>query len=255
MSEYKLGVIIPNYNRSLDDLYNNLKSLNNVLFLVVDDKSLDSFRLYNESLLNNAVNWIYYSSSVNQGPGMSRILGITLIHNKCDYVTFLDSDDMLNIDTVNYILDMELTADVYGFDLDFNGKISHSTTKDSDDTDCSFYTRVIKSDMLFNAMKEYTGYCDRYGEDIEFMYLLKLHCDSWINVSKVLYVFNVSDAGQTNKVYHNYDNLVTAVSKLYKAALDTKDKYKLSYRYMQAIEIAISGYRRHHMEYDIKDKL
>ena len=98
MSEdIEFGIIIPVYNgakfieRSLDSI--NKQTYRNFNIVIVDDGSTDETKKVIKKYIENnptlKINYIYQN---NAGPGYARAKGIECVN--CDYIAFLDSDDI-----------------------------------------------------------------------------------------------------------------------------------------------------------------
>ena len=95
----KVSVIIPCYN-SQDTIKTTLQSAVNQTYksieiIVVDDGSKDNSKNIIESIKDNRINYYYQQ---NKGVSSARNKGIRLATG--DYITFLDSDDVINEDKI-----------------------------------------------------------------------------------------------------------------------------------------------------------
>lgn len=97
-----LEIIIPAYNcsktlgRTFDSLV--LQTNKNFSVLIIDDCSTEDIK----SIINtykNKLSIAYIRNNINLGCGMSRQVGID--NTKADYISFLDSDDMLLPNAIN----------------------------------------------------------------------------------------------------------------------------------------------------------
>ena len=96
-----LDIIIPEYNCKEEDIERLLQSVsyqanvdfNEIGIIIVSDKSKNEL---NSELFNNYpnLNIEYYKKNVNEGPGLTRQYGLD--NSKAEYVTFVDSDDILH---------------------------------------------------------------------------------------------------------------------------------------------------------------
>ena len=97
----KVSVIIPIYNtalylsEALDSICN--QTLKEIEIILVNDGSTDnSLEIIREYSLRD--NRITYFSQPNQGQGVARNLGLS--HAVGKYIYFMDSDDILSIETL-----------------------------------------------------------------------------------------------------------------------------------------------------------
>lgn len=107
----KFGVVIPLFNTEryiIESLMSIVdQGYNNIEIVVVDDGSTDSgLRLVQEFSKTKTIP-IHIIESSHQGVSRARNLGIEKLRNlQCDYVLFLDSDDLLKGDIFNCINDI-----------------------------------------------------------------------------------------------------------------------------------------------------
>jgi glycosyltransferase involved in cell wall biosynthesis len=130
---YEISVIIPVYNvekyikECLDSVVNQSLGIENIEVIIVNDctpdNSMEIVREYAEKYPSIKI----LEQKVNQGPGAARNLG--LMHVTSDYVTFLDSDDYISLNTYENCLNKfyeDESADlvIYKYVLfDSNGEI------------------------------------------------------------------------------------------------------------------------------------
>lgn len=95
----KIDLIIPYYNTSIEcinllyDSIVHLKDIENVVIYLISDaseKQIDEY-VWNKFSENNKLNCVFLKNLVNQGPGVTRNLGIENSYNNILY--FLDADD------------------------------------------------------------------------------------------------------------------------------------------------------------------
>ena len=102
-----ISVIIPVFNsrnylqKCLDSIIN--QSYNNLEIILVDDGSTDGSSEICEKYANND-HRIIFCKQKNQGVSSARNRGINLMRG--DYVHFPDSDDYLELDAYNYLIDI-----------------------------------------------------------------------------------------------------------------------------------------------------
>lgn len=111
---YKYSVIIPIYNvekylkETLDSIVNqSVNFKENIQLILVDDGSIDNSFGICKRFLSQYPNNVILLQQQNKGVGAARNAGV-----KCaagEYVLFVDSDDLLNLDAL-YILNKEIEA-------------------------------------------------------------------------------------------------------------------------------------------------
>ena len=113
----KVSVIIPVYNQE-ELVIKAIKSIplrNDVEVIVIDDCSTDN-------TYNNLKNINYpiklFKTKVNSGAGVARNIGLNIAIG--EYILFLDSDDYLNTNLLNNIINNKLTGDIIFYDLIIN---------------------------------------------------------------------------------------------------------------------------------------
>lgn len=105
--KYILTVIIPVYNndkyikRCLNSVIN--QSIKNIKIMIVDDGSTDTSYNIIKSYAEEYDN-IEYFTTKRQGPGVARNIGIT--NCVTEYVTFLDSDDWIDLNAYKKCVDL-----------------------------------------------------------------------------------------------------------------------------------------------------
>lgn len=160
MNQFKVSVVIPVYNceEFLKDSVESVLSLDEVgEILLVDDGSTDNSlticnRLKSE---NSRVKVFKHKDGKNHGPSASRNIGI--INSSCEFVSFLDADDIylshrFNAEKTIFLSNPEIDA-VYGcshtiFISDW-GKQQYFKVENSH---IYTITQVIPSEKLFNAL-------------------------------------------------------------------------------------------------------
>ncbi|EMS70351.1 glycosyltransferase family 2 protein [Ruminiclostridium cellobioparum] len=141
-----LSIIIPMYNseltikKCLDSIGDN----NKVEIILIDDGSTDSTKLICETNYRNK-NLIKYIYQNNSGPGVARNTGISAATGK--YIMFLDSDDYLDTQVLNTILDNYLIQgeyDIIYYDFDQVNEAGQVIRH----FDLSAFNRVDKYDLM-----------------------------------------------------------------------------------------------------------
>lgn len=211
-----ISVIVPVYNveKYLERCVNSLinQSYNNLEIILVDDGSKDNSGMLCDKLAS-MYSQIKTVHKTNGGLSSARNAGIKNAHG--DFVTFLDSDDWLELDTYEYCLKLlvEYKADCVEFDTikvkDENAVVQRSEqTKCYDDKDiiqyylesstktgsysvcrCLFPTNAVR-DLMFREGK--------INEDIDFKYKALSNCKRLV-VSN-LYKYHYYQSGNSLSV-------------------------------------------------------
>ena len=129
-----ISVIIPLYNaeKTIEKCVVALlhQSYSNIEIVIVDDGSIDSSAAVVRKLENNKIKYYYQE---NKGVSSARNLGI--IKSKGDYITFVDADDFVELDYIEYLLNLLVSnganiscchndyVDKYGNKLPFDSRI------------------------------------------------------------------------------------------------------------------------------------
>ena len=218
----KFSVIVPVYNteKYLDEAVQSVLAQTESSFelLLIDDGSTDgSVAICDKwAQQDNRIHAIHQS---NKGQIAARECGIK--HACGEYVVFLDSDDLLDINTLeclsNEIDDNQPDCLVYGFQLfDDNkyGKVYCDETKRIITNANDFY-QIIISDSSYNSLcrksfrkaiinnYDYSkSYGLRFGEDlVQSVYILQ-NCHKVIFLNKVLYYYrSVLSSVTHRKIY------------------------------------------------------
>ncbi len=167
MGDFKVSIIIPVYNREkyIERAINscvNLPQTGEVL--VIDDGSTDNSKqiIKNIAKKNSIIKYITHPDKKNHGRSASRNLGI--INAKCEYISFLDSDDWYLPTRFQYeenIFSKDSTiAGVYGIvEVKFENDIAKEKYYNR------FESNIIKvSDNISHQNLYKTFICGGYGE-------------------------------------------------------------------------------------------
>lgn len=108
MNTNLVSIIIPTYNNP-DELIRALRSVLNQTYktieiLVVNDGSTVSYETAIEFINSQEKHPIYYFEKSNEGPGIARQYGLE--RSKGKYIQYLDSDDELLLDKVDFQVDV-----------------------------------------------------------------------------------------------------------------------------------------------------
>lgn len=213
--EMMLSVIIPMHNPDLNVLWNSIehiieKKTFTTEIIVVNDGSEqyvdDFFSRIDQTKLN-----IKYIKQPNQGVSVARNRGIKESRGK--YVTFLDSDDSLDIEVVDINMLMH-SYDIILFDYEQNGSriklfdhnirlknnalysqiLNVALTSDRVNSACSkIYKREIVNNVIFEANMV-------SGEDAVFFLECLDRSTSVKYVERILYSYSFNEISYVNRV-------------------------------------------------------
>lgn len=119
----KVSIIVPVYNTK-DFIYDCLDSLvnqtyKNIEIVIVDDGSNDGSDMVCQEYQEKYGNIVFVSKE-NGGLSSARNYGIK--HSSGDYITFVDSDDYLNPDSIEILVDMMIK---YNAEISIGLKVGH----------------------------------------------------------------------------------------------------------------------------------
>ncbi len=125
-----LSIIIPVFNNSvsfsncIDSLTKQINK--NFDVIIIDDYS-DNFESTKilSCISQSGIDYIYIKNNQNKGPGYSRNVGIS--NAKSKYITFIDSDDFVNVDFTDDIIENMVKKDldtlIFNMNIHKNGKV------------------------------------------------------------------------------------------------------------------------------------
>ena len=140
-----LSVIIPVYNvesyirQCLDSIVNQTIGIENIEVIIVNDKTQDRSMDIVMEYADKYPSFKIINNEVNKGLGESRNVGIS--HATSDYITFIDSDDFISLNTFKDAFDNinEFNVDLLIYNLETYdgenvvnvGNIHHPDFKDN----------------------------------------------------------------------------------------------------------------------------
>lgn len=150
MSQPKVSIIVPVYNSGqyLERCLNSVQSQSykNIETIFVDDGSTDNSGEVIDEIAASSPNVIALHQE-NQGPAAARRTGV--LKSSGDYVTFLDSDDTMPHDAIEYMVTTSLRENLDAFYGTFNrvigDKVFPMTPRD-------FEGVVSRDEMLINSI-------------------------------------------------------------------------------------------------------
>ena len=130
MMEITLSIIVPIYNTShyLDKCLNSLlnQSLKNIEIILINDGSTDASHHIIEKNFQKIPNIKYVQLKENKGLGNARNIGISMAQG--EYLTFVDSDDWVDLDLYKVVIDKLKNSDaeiaIYGIINEFTNQKS-----------------------------------------------------------------------------------------------------------------------------------
>tara|TARA_R110002072_G_scaffold33696_18_gene101902 strand:- start:5229 stop:6233 length:1005 start_codon:yes stop_codon:yes gene_type:complete len=227
-----VSIIIPFYNREklLPETLNSVlaQSFSNWECILVDDNSSDkSTNVVKEFIAKDARFNLYYRNDTNKPKGVSSCRNIGINNSKGDYIVFLDSDDLLDINCLENRLkyaDKEPENDVWIFSMqEFNeeglGKICNNYPVDTENK-LEYLKMFLKYEIPFSVtcplwktsvLKELGGFDENFLrlEDPD------LHCRALL--SDFSFKFNLENKPDC---YYRVDDS-------YKSRFSNKDFYKI----------------------------
>ena len=152
MDEKKLSIIVPVYNtanyliRCLDSLVN--PSLKDIEIIVINDASTDNSDEIITDYIKTHTNITYLSLDRNSGVGHARNIGIKA--SKSKYVTFVDSDDWVDLDLYE---NMCSTLDVENTDIAICGiKNEYCNSSMSEIRYFYSFPNILENNMLLRLL-------------------------------------------------------------------------------------------------------
>lgn len=251
----KISIIIPFYNTYLThfvELVNQLLTLSKDYFQIIlindGSNSKDILNYIKEKHLNNMFDII---NANHVGVSHARNIGIKFASN--EYIMFVDSDDLINIDLLNHIVESSFNFDILFFsatyqkeDLFFHGKLDNLISDfDVENIYCndrflpptfssigarSCCGKLIKRELLTNfniLFQENLVYC----EDCLFCGELYKHIKNYAFVSlPPFYFYRINEKSQTRKFDFNF---ITRYTLFFNSFIE------LNHEYSNRIEFAM----------------
>lgn len=243
-----LSVIIPIYNVEkyidycLQSVLKSMGSLSSIQIILVDDGSKDQSGEIAQRFANQYANF-YYVSKENGGLSDARNYGLQYV--TYNYVTFLDSDDLLTENYFSEILKaLQDQPDMIIFDWMDIGEDDYTNIVKGMDFSSDLWTvqpsawnKVYKM-SLFNEVKFPKG---KIYEDVGTIYKLLWYVKDYIYINKPLYQYRKNREGSilstiSPKINDIYDVLEDTYS-FYKGkdAFSSKNVEGLCYQYVKIL--------------------
>jgi glycosyltransferase involved in cell wall biosynthesis len=202
---YELSVIIPVYNveryieQCLESVVNQSLGIENIEVIVVNDQTPDNSMSIVEKYAQKYPSIKIVTNEVNKGLGLSRNAGLS--NATSDYVTFLDSDDFISLNTFE---DSITKLKDFGCDLlIYNWKVF---TDDGPEEPLNIHNQNTNEDKVIEDIAEFpqifllTSACNKIYHKSLFKYL---------NYEKGLYEDNIVTASvllNSNKIFLSKDS-------------------------------------------------
>ena len=234
-----ISVIIPVYNnekwfdRCIKSIINQTYS--NLEILIINDCSSDNVEdiILKYKDLDNRI--IYFKNVKNEGVGYSRNIGIK--ESRGEYIYFLDSDDYLEKDALEVLLNTIKPNDTYscmcagykevdGVRSEVHRKIEDLEILKSPSVCMRLFNKrfIIESGILFSNIK--------VGEDLEFVFKLLIFNNSVSYIDKPLFTYVIHNDSSIRRYSDEQLDTIKALDSIYKYAIDN-NKYE---KYIELIE-------------------
>lgn len=172
-----VSVIIPVYNveKYLCECIDSVicQTYKNIEIILIDDGSTDNSRIICDEYekKDSRINVIH---KINEGLGLTRNCGLGLANGK--YVYFLDSDDYIKNDEIEYLV---AKMDFYGADVLYEGYYqvndNHQIFRKINYTECEYIGNEIKEKLVPKMFGEFPGNNDKiYMSSSAQMYSMEI---------------------------------------------------------------------------------
>ena len=248
-----LNIIIPLY-KNKDKIVDCLNSLvaqtkKNFMVTIIQDKDdedySDIINYFNQFLHIN-----FIKNVVNLGPGMTRQKGVDL-DNMCDYVMFMDSDDMLNPRAVEllYTFAKSNFADIVSSKIIVEEKHKKGWVKESKRNSPWLHGRIFRKNFLKdNNIRFYEGL--RCGEDVVFNFLAINQVDSkkafYLDEETYIYRDCSSSITRENPKEFKQEEVWQMIYGLSRAFLELYNKNKINKKALT--EYLVTMYQKEQMQ-------
>lgn len=261
----KLSIIVPVYNRE-NYIESCLKTLlqiqsDEIEIIIVDDgsidNSLDLCRGYEK--IDKRIN-VYHKE--NGGVSSARNYGIN--HASGEYLMFVDSDDMICVETISDFMEKKWDKDIYLFDYyTDNGELSYckrDLPKEQENENFLLHAfLMLKNNMIWNNIYKTSVvktnnilYKEsiKMGEDLLFNLEYANYASNYEYITQPLYKYNVETVGSALKLtrlsyIHDYTQIYDYLLTYYSEK--KFEKYKDVVYFMNGIFMNLAG-----ADYDLK---
>ena len=202
---YELSVIIPVYNveryieQCLESVVNQSLGIENIEVIVVNDQTPDNSMSIVEKYAQKYPSIKIVTNEVNKGLGLSRNAGLS--NATSDYVTFLDSDDFISLntfeDSITKLKDFGCDLLIYNWEVFTDDGHEEPSNIHNQNTD---ENKVIEDIAEFPQIFLLTSACNKIYHKSLFKYL---------NYKKGLYEDNIVTASvllNSNKIFLSKDS-------------------------------------------------
>lgn len=245
--DYLVSVIIPVYNaaktlfRCINCITN--QTYNNLEIIIIDDGSTDGSDIICDELAKGDPR-IKVVHKANGGLGSARNAGVKIANG--DYIEFVDSDDWIALDTVEYCLEIinhsKQKIDVVQFAMietsvfptKHRDKKNNVTLLSKRDKLFYFMYKSTKSDLFFSAcrclyskeaIKDHCFSEGKVNEDISWKYKIIRDCNTFLDSNQIKYFYYQSTGSITTEKLKKKDfDLYVAATELKDLTSKEKDK-------------------------------
>lgn len=202
-----LNIIMPVYNTDFNlfkrACYSYLTQTKKSLLLVIDDCSKKDFsQLYKNFCYNNKIEYVRLDKNI--GPGMARQYGIEKGFNNCDYISFLDSDDILLPHYVE-LLTSEIqknNADVCTSNILVEGKTRNTDYIIKENNGTWLHGKIYKKSFLLENKLFFSNNI-LFNEDVYFNLNILYKTNKKIYLDKETYLWH----NNKNSITRKEDNI------------------------------------------------
>jgi glycosyltransferase involved in cell wall biosynthesis len=144
----KVSIVVAAYNvekyieRCINSLIN--QTYNNIEVIVVNDKSTDSTTKVCEMISANDTRILVVNKEQNEGLSKARNTGIEVATG--DYITFVDGDDFLDLDTISKCMKVAIQKDV--------DEVVFGSVFDRVDSSKSYVMNIFSSQSLYTGKED-----------------------------------------------------------------------------------------------------
>lgn len=229
---YKISVIIPVYNaekyikKCLDSVINQTLGIENIEVILVNDCSLDNTMEIISDYAEKYPSFKIIELDLNKGQGNARNIGLK--HVSSDYLTFIDSDDYLSLNTYENSLNKmkKNDCDLLAFNSEIFSDISEKMPPD-------IHQLNIDEDMIVEDLNDYpkiifsTSVWNKIFSKKLFKYLnfpSKLYEDNYVAINTLFNAKKIYLNSESNYYYRkNEDKSSTTTDITLKNCMDLSE--------------------------------
>ncbi|NLP46838.1 MAG: glycosyltransferase family 2 protein [Epulopiscium sp.] len=237
----KISIIIPCFNsfKMMDKCFNSLlkQTYKNFEIIIVDDSSTDdSYKSLKKYAKISPLDIKLLKTDKNSGPGPSRNLALENVEG--DYITFLDSDDWIESNCLEKLIDIfkkdsEIDGIFFDYYMEKEGKsvyknmVQHNITGTISKRDALIFSKGSTWGKIYKAKiirENGIRFPDiRRNEDMPFNKIATSKCEKIYYLKEGLYHYIIHKKSlMHNKTYHTEENAIKAFEVIYK---ELSEKY------------------------------